>query len=364
MGNCCTRKVEAQMHCIIKANTTKTEITGDCHTLQTEDNTDGFFCLEDISKYYTIIESIGKGHYSTVYKAHLNTDISKKFAIKSVDKKRSKNAKTATYNEIMILSLLDHPNIVKFYEVYEDKSHIHIVMEYCAGKSLTERINKRIKLSEKEAAEVVFKVTSAILHCHSKGIVHRDIKPQNVIFTHSSGYDIKLIDFGLSKLCEDQQEMVSFVGTPYYVSPDVLSKSYGLKCDIWGIGILLYVSLCGRPPFCDITSKKDLYKKIKCHSVLFDPKQWEDVSEDAVDLVRDLLNKDPEQRPDARSVLTSEWLRCNGYSISNQRPLGHKISKYFLTSLFKVIASCIYFNIKWGVGDIRHSYLVNYGGGG
>ena len=145
----------------------------------------------------------------------------------------------------------DHPNIINFYEIYKDDKHFHIVTEFCEGGELFEHIIEKGRLTEKEAAIIVLKIASAIRHLHERNICHRDLKPENVLFeVKGKRQEIKVIDFGLSKYFnDDNRQMTTKIGTPYYVSPEILEGRYDNSCDMWSIGVITYIMLCGYPPF-------------------------------------------------------------------------------------------------------------------
>ena len=135
--------------------------------------------------------------------------------------------------ELTILKRVDHPNIIKLYEVFEDEKYIHIVMEYCSGGELYDRIEKKKKFSEKEAAFLMYKLFHAINHLHTLNISHRDLKPENCLFdTKKENAEVKLVDFGLASKFNKDLGMSTVVGTPYYVAPEILSGHYGPECDI------------------------------------------------------------------------------------------------------------------------------------
>ncbi len=162
---------------------------------------------------------------------------------------------------------IDHPNIIKLYEVYEDSRYVYLIMEECTGGELFDRIYERIVsknlYTEKEAAAIFKQYMSAICHCHSQKICHRDLKPENLLFLNSSpDSPLKVIDFGLSKIYTDTNHRMSTkVGTAYYVSPEVLEGNYDEKCDIWSSGVILYILLTGEPPF-NGPNDNEIYRKI------------------------------------------------------------------------------------------------------
>jgi calcium-dependent protein kinase len=152
--------------------------------------------------------------------------------------------------ELDILRSTDHPNIINFFEIYMDRYFFHLVTEFCEGGELYDYILDKKKLKEKEAVTLIIKIVSAIKHLHDKNICHRDLKPENILFERrGKNQEIKVIDFGLSKIFGDEQTMQTKIGTPYYVSPEILEGTYDKGCDMWSIGVITYIMLCGYPPF-------------------------------------------------------------------------------------------------------------------
>ena len=151
--------------------------------------------------------------------------------------------------EVAILHSLDHPNIVKYYETYNDQKYIYLVMEYITGMPLFEKITKQENqtFGEHQAARYMRGLFQAINHCHAQNIVHRDIKPDNIMITADN--TVRLIDFGLSKATKNNKNMTTVAGTPFYMAPEVLEGSYSAKADIWSLGVLLYTLVCGYLPF-------------------------------------------------------------------------------------------------------------------
>jgi calcium-dependent protein kinase len=147
---------------------------------------------------------------------------------------------------------------------------------------------------------------------HDKNIAHRDLKPENIIFTSSDEQDeinIKLIDFGLSKLLDiNNGQMVTKLGTPYYVSPEVLEGNYDKKCDLWAIGVIAYILLSGIPPFNGKT-EADVFRKIRCCDFSFPDKQWSYISDAAKDFISKLLYPDPNKRMNPDQALRHEWIK-------------------------------------------------------
>ena len=187
----------------------------------------------DVEKYYTIISAIGKGSFGFVYKAnHIATN-----TLRAIKVLKKESIKTEVHKrlleEVQILKSLDHPNILKIFEVYEDSHSINIITELCTGGELFDRIVHCKCFSENKAAHFLYQIMSAVLTCHEKGIVHRDLKPENMIF--SSEFEdavLKIIDFGTSKQLEPNTTLTSLTGTAYYIAPEVILGNYDCKCDI------------------------------------------------------------------------------------------------------------------------------------
>jgi calcium-dependent protein kinase len=160
----------------------------------------------------------------------------------------------ALHQEVAILQTLDHPNIVKYYETYEDEKFIYLVMELCPGGELFEKLSANKTMNENMAAQAIEKNLRALIHCHKQNIVHRDIKPENIMY--DSVGEVKLIDFGLAKQTTGGQKLHTIAGTPYFIAPEVLGGSYNKECDIWSLGILLFVLVTGIYPFDSATKNR------------------------------------------------------------------------------------------------------------
>lgn len=183
---------------------------------------------------------------------------------------------------------VDHPNIVKLYEVFIDENYVHLVLEFCEGGELFEWITKG-KYTEEDAKNLVMKILKAIKHLHDKDICHRDIKPENLLYKKPSiDSEIKLIDFGLSRFLKGDEKLKNKVGTPYYVAPEVLAGSYDKRCDMWSIGVITYILLCGYPPFHG-NGNQEIFNKIKKLNYHFYVEDWEDISLNAKDFISKLL---------------------------------------------------------------------------
>jgi calcium-dependent protein kinase len=214
-----------------------------------------------MQKIYTINSKVlGAGSFGKVFLGHNSKDTDFKVAIKVVSKKKFASELEFIRTEFRILSTLDHPNIVKYYETYEDTKYLYLVMEYCDGGELLEKVSDSTGFSEKEASKIMADIFRAINHCHAMNIAHRDIKPENLMYGQDG--KIKLIDFGLAKRGNTKHSnMTTLAGTPYFISPEILNGVYGKECDMWSLGVLLFLLLSGDFPF-DGDNRTELFDKI------------------------------------------------------------------------------------------------------
>lgn len=149
---------------------------------------------------------------------------------------------------------MDHPHIIKVYEFYEDVRSFYIVTDFCPGGQLFDFILESGQLNEKTTCRIMHQIMSAILYCHNNNIVHRDLKPENILLADENNQfdtlNIKLIDFGTSAIAAKDRKLKGCFGTPYYIAPEILRKeAYSSKCDVWSVGVIFYILLCGYPPF-------------------------------------------------------------------------------------------------------------------
>lgn len=271
--------------------------------------------LMDIRNIYKFEPKIiGNGYFGTVRVATLINNPSKKFAVKTIFKEKIQKSLHLLKRELEILKTLDHPNIVKFYETYQDDKFFHFVMEYCSGGELLARIADSGYLSEKEAAAIMKKIFSGVKYLHERGVVHRDLKPENFLFSHKGrDAEIKIIDFGLSKQFEAQNDVVNMqtmVGTAFYVAPEVLLGNYDYRCDNWSLGVITYILLCGQPPFYAETPK-EVFQMVRKGKFSFKGNVWKKISKQAKEFISKLLCVDLKKRMNAEEALQHLWLNMN-----------------------------------------------------
>ena len=271
----------------------------------------------DISDLYELLQPISKGKFGLVKLAQ-NKLTKKKVAIKMLSRKKEKKF----IEELKILKILDHPNIIKINEVFQDKSFIYVVMDYCIGGEIISQSNR--EYSENYIALVVFKLLHALNHMNLVGIVHRDLKPENCLIDGEG--DIKIIDFGFATFINPFLKIRGVVGTPYYMAPEVLSGVYGPECDVWSIGIIMHILIMGYPPFTGKTNL-EIIEKIKKDKVVIGTKEINKVSPKARELLRNLLCKDPKKRISASEAIKNPWfdlIKTNVHIPSNVYELLYK----------------------------------------
>ncbi|KAJ4712186.1 putative Calcium-dependent protein kinase [Melia azedarach] len=264
-----------------------------------------------ITDKYILGRELGRGEFGITY---LCTDRETKedLACKSISKRKLRTAIDIedVRREVMIMSTLpDHPNVIKLRATYEDAENVHLVMELCEGGELFDRIVARGHYSERAAAAVARTIMEVVRMCHENGVMHRDLKPENFLFANKKeSSPLKAIDFGLSVFFKPGERFSEIVGSPYYMAPEVLKRNYGPEVDVWSAGVILYILLCGVPPFWAET-EQGVALAILRGVIDFKREPWPQISETAKNLVRQMLEPDPKRRLTAQQVLEHPWLQ-------------------------------------------------------
>eukprot|EP00929_Paragymnodinium_shiwhaense_P074436 TRINITY_DN38099_c0_g1_i1.p1 TRINITY_DN38099_c0_g1~~TRINITY_DN38099_c0_g1_i1.p1 ORF type:complete len:620 (-),score=156.28 TRINITY_DN38099_c0_g1_i1:143-2002(-) len=271
----------------------------------------------DAKECYEMDEKLGQGGFATVLAARDRFCEDRVVAIKKVTKKSPRHI-DLFHQESQVMKDLDHPNICRLFEVFEDSRHMFFVMELCEGGDLLQRIMDRTHLSEPVCAEVLEQVARGLRYAHDHKVAHRDLKPENICFCAKESDDlrIKIIDWGLAAIFADEV-MRSDVGTFLYAAPEVLAQAgvtaerrpaYGCECDLWSLGVVTYVMLCGKPPFWG--PKADMLRKIRSADYPMSAEPWlTRISTEAQDFVRSLLQVKVEDRLSGEGAINHPWIK-------------------------------------------------------
>ncbi|XP_073296232.1 CDPK-related kinase 5-like isoform X1 [Primulina huaijiensis] len=264
---------------------------------------------------YDLGEEVGRGHFGYTCRAKFKKGELKgqEVAVKVIPKTKMTTAIAIedVRKEVKILrALTGHSNLIQFYDAYEDHDNVYVVMELCEGGELLDRILSRGgKYSEDDAKTVMMQILNVVSFCHLQGVVHRDLKPENFLFTSKDENSLlKAIDFGLSDFVKPDERLNDIVGSAYYVAPEVLHRSYSTEADVWSIGVIAYILLCGSRPFWART-ESGIFRAVVKAEPTYDEQPWPTLSSEAKDFVRRLLNKDPRKRMTAAQAMCHPWIR-------------------------------------------------------
>ncbi|XP_007437259.3 serine/threonine-protein kinase DCLK3 [Python bivittatus] len=279
----------------------------------------------DVENCYEIGRTIGDGNFAVVMECH-HRSTNQIYAMKIIDKSKLKGKEDMLENEILIIKSLSHPNIVSLIEVFETEAEIYLIMEYIPGGDLFDAIIESVKFTEHDAALMITDLCEALVYIHSKNIVHRDLKPENLLVQRNPDKTttLKLADFGLAK--QVTRPIFTVCGTPTYVAPEILAENgYGLEVDMWATGVILYILLCGFPPFrSHERDQEELFQIIQLGHYEFLSPYWDNISAAAKDLINRLLVVDPKKRYTAQQVLRHLWIHTAGKN--NNRNLQREVT--------------------------------------
>ena len=318
--------------------------------------------------FYLYGRLIGQGAFGKV-NIGLNVLTGRVVAIKSFNKKtvnkNGDNMKKILY-ETNLMKKLNHPNITKILEMFEDDDYILIAMEYINGGNLFSFVKKRRKLSEKTAKFLFRQIILGIKHIHSQKIVHRDIKLENILIDLNN--NIKICDFGIGRILSSKKQMLyDKCGTPMYMAPEILlsskNKGYeGFPVDIWSAGISLYIMLSGTLPFnlknnndcSSIDEENNNNIELQYSIIKKEPKKIEKISNEARDLLKGLLNKNPNKRLTIEQILNHPWLKSDEKNMKNNK-------KYHLfTKAEMIMLSKTYIDYRNGlIDDLKENFSIS-----
>ncbi|XP_059636946.1 calcium-dependent protein kinase 29 isoform X2 [Cornus florida] len=268
----------------------------------------------EVTELYDLDKELGRGQFGITYLCTEKTT-GLKYACKSISRRKlvsQKDIEDVRREILMLQHLNGQPNIVGFKGAYEDRQNVHLVMEVCSGGELFDRITARGNYSEKEAAGIGRQIVNVVHVCHFMGVMHRDLKPENfLLVSRDEDAPLKITDFGLSVFIEEGKIYKDIVGSAYYVAPEVLRRNYGKEIDVWSAGVILYILLCGVPPFWAET-EKGIFQAIQEARVDYVSSPWPSISAPAKDLIKKMLTMDPKKRITAAQALEHPWLKKDG----------------------------------------------------
>ena len=257
---------------------------------------------------YVIIKEIGTGTYSKVQLVKHKINLSIR-AMKVIKKKKKRGTNQTNendvYKEVDLLIKMDHPNIVKIFEFYNGEKEYYLIMEYCGGGELFDKIVKS-NLTEIQCAYIMYQILSAVNYCHKMKIIHRDLKPENILIKKDEDgfYRVKVCDFGTSKAFKIGDMQKQLVGSAYYIAPEVIQKKYNSKCDLWSCGVIMFVLLTKKPPF---GGRTDAIIMQNIQIGKYKEELLDSYSPYAKELVKLLLEKNIKKRINAETALNHPW---------------------------------------------------------
>ena len=326
---------------------------------------------------YEINEQIGEGGYGVVYKVkHIKTHLVR--AMKRIYRNKNRkddsanngssisvkkntspmqniNEELSILREIELLISLDHPNIVKIFEYFITEDSYYLITEYCKGGNLLTLKNKFRIFTEQSAAYIMYQVFRGVTYCHENKVIHRDLKPENIVIVDENNldenlYNIKIIDFGTAKIYDKNVHESTITGSPNYIAPEVLSKNYNEKCDLWSCGVILYVLVVGILPFKG-KNRQETLEKINAGNYIFPEEFKTNSSPEVKSLIDNCLMKDPNKRISAKEALNHPW-----FDLYDTKSYFIHVTEAFLA---KTIMNIKKYNPKNKLQEIAFAYIVH-----
>ena len=262
---------------------------------------------------YEKVKMLGEGSFGEVWLVK-HKILNKEYAMKIIDKTPYSNV-NQIINEINILKTLDHPNILKILEFHLTADKFYIVTDYCPEGELFHEIDKKNQFSEKETSYILYQILQAVRYIHKMRVLHRDIKPENIMIMGREPTGllrVKLIDFGTAKLFSEGNKQRALVGSSYYIAPEVIKGKYDEACDIWSVGVIMYIMLTGTPPF-NGDEDDEILKAVSIGRYDTSLPQYQALSPNAKDLLTKLLKYNPSERITAAEALNHPWFTSNEF---------------------------------------------------
>ncbi|XP_078070796.1 calcium/calmodulin-dependent protein kinase type IV [Mustelus asterias] len=316
---------------------------------------DGSNKKDALEDFYDIESELGRGATSVVYQCK-QKGTAKPYAVKVLNKTVDKKI---VRTEIGVLLRLSHPNIIRLKEIFETLTEINLVLELVTGGELFDRIVEKGYYSEKDAAGAVKQILEAVAYLHENGIVHRDLKPENLLYdSPTPDALLKIADFGLSKIVSDQVTMRTVCGTPGYCAPEILRGCvYGPEVDMWSVGVITYILLCGFEPFYDERGDQYMYKKILNCDYDFVSPWWDEVSLNAKDLVKKLILLDPKKRLTTYQALQHPWVLGEAANFIHMDNAHKKLQEFNARRKLKAVVKAVVASSR--LGSSSHTSIEN-----
>lgn len=277
----------------------------------------------EITDKYDLGQTVKSEEFCEIFRAKDKNTL-KMFTCKKFLKKDGRKVRKAAKNEIIILKMVKHPNILQLVDVYETRKEYYLFLELATGREVFDWILDQGYYSEKDTSNVIRQVMEAVAYLHSLKIVHRNLKLENLVYYNRLKHSkIVISDFHLAKL--ENGLIKEPCGTPEYLAPEVVGRQrYGRPVDCWALGVIMYILLSGNPPFYDEMDEddyenhdKNLFRKILAGDYEFDSPYWDEISESAKNLVSRLMEVDQDQRLTAQEAINHEWISGNAASDKN-----------------------------------------------